>query len=58
MTQKPRQPIKHCPVCGIAMLGHRSDETSPNYDMFKCLWCDTVISYGATPQQRIPKDQS
>jgi hypothetical protein len=42
--QKPRQTVQHCPVCGVAMLGSKSNENSADFDTFTCLTCDTVIT--------------
>jgi hypothetical protein len=42
-TRLPRP--KHCPICGVAMLGSRSGPGSRDNDRFECLTCDLVINY-------------
>jgi hypothetical protein len=41
-TQPP--PIRHCPICGVAMLASKSGQDSPDFDTFDCLRCRAVIS--------------
>ena len=53
MSEKPRPPIKTCPVCRIAMLASKSDESLPHYDTFNCPSCRSVISYA--PRRNEPK---
>jgi ferredoxin-like protein FixX len=45
VVSQPRPTIQHCPLCGVAMLGSKSDANSPRFDNFTCLECGTVISY-------------
>jgi hypothetical protein len=40
---QPRPPIRPCPVCGIAMQAHKSREDRADYDLFRCLSCETTI---------------
>jgi len=42
--------MRHCPVCGIAMLAGKSKDQLPHYDTFKCLTCDTTIVETARPK--------
>ena len=37
-------PIRHCPLCGIAMQARKSRESQVKFDIFECLTCRTVIS--------------
>jgi hypothetical protein len=46
------QSIRHCPVCGVAMLASKSSEDRPDFDTFNCLRCRAVISLAPVP---IPK---
>lgn len=32
-----------CPVCSTAMIGEKSDPSSPDYDRFECLACGAVV---------------
>jgi hypothetical protein len=43
MTSQQRT-IKHCPICGVAMLASKSKPDSPDFDTFDCLRCNAVIS--------------
>jgi hypothetical protein len=43
MTRRPLSPIRHCPICGIAMQASKSHEHLPAFDTFRCMTCDTVI---------------
>jgi DNA-directed RNA polymerase subunit M/transcription elongation factor TFIIS len=52
MPVSPRPPIRHCPLCGLAMISSKSDEKSANFDTFACLNCNTVISL--TPRRLVP----
>jgi hypothetical protein len=44
MSSRQRPPIRHCPVCGIAMQASKSQENLTHFDKFECLSCRTVIS--------------
>jgi hypothetical protein len=55
MSSSPRPPIKHCPLCGVAMVGSRSTEGVGQFDTFSCLKCDTVITL--TPPPRRPESE-
>jgi Zn-finger nucleic acid-binding protein len=46
MPEKPRPPLKNCPVCGITMLAGKSDESVTEFDTFTCPNCRMVVSYG------------
>jgi transposase len=46
---------KRCPLCGVAMIGGRSNPDSKRLDVFQCLRCETVIDLsgnGARNPQR------
>jgi hypothetical protein len=43
LTTSPRPRIRPCPVCGIAMQASKSREDLPDFDIFECLSCQTVI---------------
>ena len=43
MSSRQRPPIRHCPVCGIAMQASKSQENLAHFDKFECLSCRTVI---------------
>jgi len=42
--------IQHCPLCGVAMLGSRSSEGTPDFDTFACLKCGTTMSFAPPPK--------
>jgi len=63
MPRNPRLPIRHCPLCGIAMQASKSDASLGYYDRFECLACNTTIelpqrSRGreARPSHTVAKD--
>ena len=35
--------LRHCPLCGVAMLGKKSRPERDQSDIFQCLNCKTVI---------------
>jgi hypothetical protein len=43
MTPPPIPPVRHCPVCGIAMVRSKSREDVAEFDTYRCLTCDTTI---------------
>jgi hypothetical protein len=44
MTPAPSlTPARHCPICGIAMLGSKSREDLAKFDTYRCLTCETTI---------------
>jgi len=43
LTSRSRPSIRHCPVCGIAMLASKSREDLAHFDLFECLSCRTQI---------------
>jgi hypothetical protein len=45
----PRPPIRHCPVCGIAMQAKKSKEDLAQFDTFECLSCQTTIRESKRP---------
>lgn len=49
MASKPPPAIRHCPVCGTSMLGSKSNESSPEFDTYSCLKCETVITSTPPP---------
>jgi hypothetical protein len=49
----PRHPaIRHCPVCRIAMQAAKSREDLADFDMFRCLACDTIIRESKSQTRR------
>jgi hypothetical protein len=46
MPENPRPPIKNCPMCGVAMLAGKSEDSHIDYDTFTCANCRMVVSYG------------
>jgi hypothetical protein len=48
MTSRPRPTIRHCPLCGIAMQASKTRENLTDFDLFRCLSCDTTISESRT----------
>jgi hypothetical protein len=49
MVSKSPPPIRQCPLCGVSMLGSKSNENSPGFDTYSCLKCETVIICGPPP---------
>jgi len=43
---KSRPPLRHCPICGIAMQARKTRDDAPRFDLFECLSCDTTIREG------------
>ncbi len=43
LSSRARPPLRHCPICGIAMQTRKSRDDSPHFDLFECLSCDTTI---------------
>jgi len=55
-TNSP-QSSKRCPLCGIAMLGIRSNPESKLVDIFHCLRCETIIdSSGSGTSHPLKRD--
>ena len=44
MSSRQRPPMRHCPICGIAMQASKSQEHLTHFDKFECLSCHTVIT--------------
>jgi hypothetical protein len=55
MSQNAPVPLRHCPLCGIAMQARKSAEHLPKFDRFECLSCDTVIEM---PHRNADKDRA
>ncbi len=56
MNSRERPPIRHCPVCGIAMQASKSQESLTYFDKFECLSCHAVISESKPrPDKREPR---
>jgi hypothetical protein len=49
MTPATLSPIRHCPVCRIAMQASKSREDLAKFDTFQCLACGTVIRESSPP---------
>jgi hypothetical protein len=56
MTSTQHPPIRHCPLCGIAMQASKSRDDLTHFDTFKCLSCDTAIV--ETQARRPPRPRS
>jgi len=54
MPVQPRPSVRHCPLCGLAMLSSKSDEHNAEFDTFSCLNCKTVISFTSPPKSPKP----
>jgi len=50
MSSRQRPPMRHCPICGIAMQASKSQENLTYFDKFECLSCHTVITTEAKPR--------
>jgi len=55
MPQNARIPLRHCPLCGIAMQASKSAEHLPKVDRFECLNCDTLIE---VPHRNADEDEA
>jgi len=43
-ASRPRPPsIRPCPLCGVAMQASKSQESSAEFDTFRCQTCQTTI---------------
>jgi len=49
MTKSRRPAIRHCPVCRIAMQAAKSREDLTDFDIFRCLTCETSIREAKSP---------
>lgn len=61
MPRSPSLPIRHCPLCGVAMQASKSDAGLGYYDRFECLACNTTIELPrrgreARPRHTVAKD--
>jgi hypothetical protein len=43
-------PIRHCPLCGIAMQASKSSENQVEADTFRCQTCQTTIVEKPRPE--------
>ena len=41
------KPLRHCPVCGLAMVASKAQEGGREVDVFQCLRCGGVIAVAA-----------
>lgn len=55
MTPTPRPPVRHCPLCGVAMQAKKSREDLPYFDTFNCLACQTTIVEAQTRPPSRPR---
>lgn len=55
MPSQATPPIRHCPICGVAMQGSRTRETAREFDRFDCLTCHTVIELPPRPSREPPR---
>jgi hypothetical protein len=52
-----RPPLRHCPLCGIAMQARKSRTDIEHFDRFECLNCHTTIeapAVGTPPKTTRP----
>jgi hypothetical protein len=56
LKTRPHAPLRHCPICGIAMQAKKSRDDSPQFDLFECLSCDTTIRH-AKPAAKGEQDR-
>jgi len=49
MTTSRRPAIRHCPICRIAMQGAKSRDDLTDFDIFRCLTCETTIRESKSP---------
>lgn len=42
------KPLRHCPVCGLAMVASKAQEGGREVDVFQCLRCGSVIEVAAS----------
>jgi hypothetical protein len=52
MTTQRRPSVRHCPICGIAMQAAKSRDNLADFDMFKCLTCETTIRESTSRNRR------
>jgi len=52
MTMHRRPAIRPCPLCGIAMQAAKSRDNLDDFDMFRCLTCETVIRESKSQTRR------
>jgi hypothetical protein len=57
MASPQRPPIQHCPVCRIAMVGSKSHESHPHFDVFLCLTCGAVVRFAPPPPAKPKPDE-
>jgi hypothetical protein len=58
MIRQHLSPIRHCPVCGIAMQASKSRENLAAFDTFRCLNCDTAIHESAAQTSHVARDEA
>lgn len=51
MKPRPRPPLRHCPICGVAMQASKSRDDLLTFDTFQCFTCNTTIVEEARPPQ-------
>lgn len=44
-----RPPLRHCPICGIAMQARKSHPEADQFDRFECLNCQATIVEAPVP---------
>lgn len=53
-----RPPLRHCPICGIAMQARKSRLDMEYFDRFECLNCHTTIVEGSEPSPESADDET
>ncbi|MBS0533544.1 MAG: hypothetical protein JSR72_05770 [Proteobacteria bacterium] len=56
MPQRP--PLRHCPICGIAMQARKSLPEAEHFDRFECLNCHTTIVATPVPDGEAQDDDA
>ena len=53
-----RPPLRHCPICGIAMQARKSLPEAEQFDRFECLNCHTTIVAAPVPDSGAQDDDA
>lgn len=51
-----RPPLRHCPLCGIAMQARKSHAEAKQFDRFECLNCHATIVEAPVPDSSAEPD--
>lgn len=54
-----RPPLRHCPVCGVAMQATKTRDDLKYFDRFECLVCQTTINASPLrPKRPAPREET